>query len=169
MNKEFAVNFLKKYQPMPSDNILSEELINQYDLVRKYFLNNPDEECIPLLLNSFGEYDGMGVYQLLEDVLLKFKHDKVVVHLKQSLKNKYNGVRYWSAQIASSFPDEVLINPLEELLYSPQQDIRLAAISALSSIDDGKVIKIIVNHLNNEKDSDAVEFINMVLEDLSNK
>lgn len=169
MNKEFAVNFLKKYQPMPNDNILSEELINQYDLVRKYFLNNPDEECIPLLLNSFGEYDGMGVYQLVEDVLLKFKHDKVVVHLKQSLKSKYNGVRYWSAQIASLFPDEVLINPLEKLLYSPQGDIRLATISALSSIDDSKVIKIIVNHLNNEKDSDVVEFINMVLEDLSNK
>jgi hypothetical protein len=65
MNKEKAIEFLKKHQPMPDDDSLSTELINEYDMVRKYFLMNPDEECIPLFLNSYGKIDGYGVYKLI--------------------------------------------------------------------------------------------------------
>lgn len=62
VNKEMALMFLTNHQPMPKDQELNESLISEYDEVRKYFLANPTQECLPLFLNSFGEYDGCGVY-----------------------------------------------------------------------------------------------------------
>lgn len=159
MDKEKALRFLKENQPMPNDKNLSESLISRYDEVRRYFLANPDRECLQLFLNSFGEYDGMGVYQLVEDVILKFKHDEVVNYLQESLKSKYNGVKYWSAQICALFPDEKLINPLVELLNDSNQDIRMSAITALSLIQDYKVITMLKNQLNVEENDEIKGFL----------
>lgn len=166
MDKEKGLNFLKENQPMPNDKNLNESLISMYDEVRRYFLANPDEKCLPLFLNSFGEYGGMGVYQLVEDVILKFNHDKVVDCLLEALKSKYNGVKYWCAQICALFPDEKLINPLEELLNDLNQDIRMSVITSLSQIQDDRVTTILKNQLNVDKDNEIKEFLTNVIEDL---
>lgn len=166
MDKEKALSFLKENQPMPNDKDLNESLISVYDEVRRYFLANPDEECLPLFLNSFGEYGGMGVYQLVEYVILKFSHDKVVNCLLEALKSKFNGVKYWCAQICALFPDEKLINPLEKLLNDSNQDIRMSVITSLSQIQDEKVITILKNQLNIEKDDEVKDFLIDVIEDV---
>lgn len=166
MDKERALNFLKENQPMASDKNLDKSLISMYDEVRKYFLTNPDEECLPLFLNSFGEYDGMGVYQLVEDVILKFKYDKVVKCLIDALKSKYNGVKYWCTQICALFPDENLINPLEALLNDSNQDIRMAVITSLAQIHDDRVLTILKNQLKVEKDDEVKDFLINVIEDV---
>lgn len=166
MDKEIALSFLKENQPMPNDKNLNESIITTYDEVRKYFLANPDEECLPLFLNSFGEYNGMGVYQLVEDVISRFEHDEVVNCLMEALKSKYNGVKYWCAQICSLFPDRKLIKPLEELLSDSNQDIRMSVITSLSQIQEDKVITILKNQLNSEKDVEIKEFLTDILEDL---
>lgn len=166
MDKEKALSFLKENQPMPNDKNLNESLISMYDEVRRYFLANPDEKCLPLFLNSFGEYDGMGVYQLVEDVIFKFNHDKVVNCLLEALKSKYNGVKYWCAQICAQFPDEKLIDPLEELLKDSNQDIRMSAITSLSQIKEDKVITILKNQLNVEQNDEVKDFLIDVIQDL---
>lgn len=166
MDKEKALSFLKENQPMPNDKNLNEGLISMYDEVRRYFLANPDEECLPLFLNSFGEYDGMGVYQLVEDVILKFSHDKVVNCLLEALKSKFNGVKYWCAQICALFPDEKLINPLEKLLNDSNQDIRMSVITSLSQIQYEKVITILKNQLSVEEDDEVKDFLMDVIEDV---
>lgn len=76
-----AFSFLKKHQPMPNDDKLKESEIKRYEEVREYFINNPDEKCIPLFLNSFGGKDGFGVYQMVEDVILMYDSKKVLPHL----------------------------------------------------------------------------------------
>ncbi len=166
MDKEKAINFLKENQPMPNDKNLNESMITMYDEVRKYFLSNPDEECISLFLNSFGEYDGMGVYQLVEDVILKFEHNKVVNYLLEALKSKYNGVKYWCSQICALFPDEKLINPLEKLLSDSNPDVRVSAITSMSQIQDDKVVIILKNQLDIENDIEVKEFLIDALQDL---
>lgn len=166
MDKEQALSFLKENQPMPNDKNLNESLISVYDEVRRYFLANPDEECLPLFLNSFGEYGGMGVYQLVEDVILKFNHDKVVNCLLDALKSKFNGVKYWCAQICALFPDEKLINPLEKLLNDSNQDIRMSVITSLSQIQDEKVITILKNQLSVEEDDEVKDFLIDVIDDV---
>ena len=150
---------------MPNDDILDEGLINKYDEVRKFFLVNPSEECIPFFLNSFGEYDGFGVYQLVEDVILKFKHEIVVDYLKKSLRNENKGVRYWCAQIAASFPDNILVEPLSDLLTDEISDIRLAAITALVEIPNLNINEILISHLDRENDFYVKEFIVDIIND----
>lgn len=71
MTKKEALAFLALNQPMPNDYDITQELINKYNNVRLYFSANPAEEAIPLFLQSFGEGDGFGVYQLVEDFLYK--------------------------------------------------------------------------------------------------
>ncbi|MHC1748065.1 MAG: HEAT repeat domain-containing protein [Cellulosilyticaceae bacterium] len=166
MDKEKGLSFLKENQPMPSDKNLDKSLISMYEEVRKYFLANPDEECLPLFLNSFGEYDGMGVYQLVEDVILKFKHDKVVNCLLDALKSKYNGVKYWCTQISALFPDGKLINSLVVLLNDSNQDIRMSVITSLAQIHDDRVLPILKNQLNVEKDDEVKDFLIDVIEDI---
>ncbi|WP_321414144.1 hypothetical protein [uncultured Desulfobacter sp.] len=112
MNKEDAIVFFLKYQPLPNDGEELEAIISVFDDVLKYFLDNPDPECIPLFLNCFGQGSGYGVYQLIEDVISKHNESDVIPHLKNALQSKYSSVRYWCAQIAERFESEDLIDGL---------------------------------------------------------
>ena len=103
MDTETALDFLSRHQPLPSDEDLSEDLIRDYDEVRRHFLENPDKRCIPLLLGSFGKGDGLGVYPLVEDVLAVYAADEVVPHLKVKLESSDPSIRYWCGQIAALF------------------------------------------------------------------
>ena len=78
----------------------------------KFFITNPDERCVDLLLNSFGKGDAHGVYQLVEDAILAFPDEVVVPALEGSLRNPAGSVRYWSAQIAANYPREELAEPV---------------------------------------------------------
>jgi hypothetical protein len=89
MEKEDALKFLELHQPMPPDEEIDNELIEKYDDVRKYFLGNKDIRCIPLFLNSFGFIDGLGVYQLVEDVITMYEERDVVPSLIKSLSSNY--------------------------------------------------------------------------------
>jgi len=169
MDKDRAIAFLEHHQPMPDDTKVSQDLMNEYNSVREYFLLEPHEECIPLFLHSFGERDGYGVYQLVEDVLLKFDKSKVVRHLLKSLRSKHRSVRYWSAQISASFADKRLLEPLCGLLRDDDSDIRFAVITALSQIEDKKVLPTLKEALSKEKDEEVKEFLQEVIVDLEDK
>ena len=169
MNKDEALIFLRNHQPMPDDSLLDKSTISVYDEVRRYFLNNPDKECLPLFLNSFGDYDGFGVYQLVEDVVLKFEYEEVVNCLLEALNSKYNGVKYWCAQICSLYPDERLIVSLERLLNDHNEDIKMSAITALSQIQSKKVLYILKKQLVIEGEKMIIDFISEVISDIEGK
>jgi len=97
MNRNEALSFLRDHQPMPDDDDLTQEVIDKYDEVRKFFTAYPDKEVISLFLNSYGNGDGWGVYQLVEDVFYKCHRDDVVVEIKEILENPSiaDSVRYW--------------------------------------------------------------------------
>jgi len=83
MTTSEALSFLQAHQPMPDDDVLDAhpEILQKYEEVRKYFVENPDPRCIELFLNSFGGWNGFGVYQLVEDVFL--------IRMNISLENVY--------------------------------------------------------------------------------
>ena len=143
MNKEEAIRFLKKYQPMPPDHQIPKAVIEKYDEVRIYFFKNPYHECIPLFLNSFGEGDGYGIYPLVEDVLSHFHSLEVSPHLRKGLSSPYRSVRYWCTQVAASFPSFDLIEPLAKILSEQDFDMKYAAITALEQITDDRVTRIL--------------------------
>ncbi|MDW6001942.1 hypothetical protein [Vibrio mangrovi] len=138
MNTEDALYFLSQNQPMPPDDLLSQELIDKYDEIRKYFIKKPDDRSIDLFLRSYGEGDGWGVYQLVEDLLYQFPHDIVVKKIKNVLEdtNIPNSVRYWVTQVAAAFNDKILIDGLNISLSSDDVDIKEAAEIAINMMSE---------------------------------
>jgi hypothetical protein len=120
---------------------LTEELMTAYDEIRLFFVGNPDERCVPLFLNSFGNGSGFGVYQLVDNLIAMFPSPVVMPHLVAALRSPFTGVRYWNAQIAALFPDPVLVPILCEMLRNDDIDAKSAAVTALGQIpgDDAEV------------------------------
>ena len=168
MTKQEALSFLKEHQPMPSDDKLKESELDKYDEVREYFINNPDEQCVPLFLNSFGGKDGLGVYQVVEDVFFMYDSEIVLPHILKALDSEYEGVKYWAIQISSNFPSECLFNPLVNLLKSEDEDIKSATIIAiaqlaLNDIKKEEVIDVLEKECKRIQDEEIKEFAEEVL------
>lgn len=138
MNTNEAINFLSKHQPMPADSVLTQEIIDQYDNVRKYFIQNPDIKAIPFFLRSFGDGNGWGVYQVVEDFFYRCPHDEVVFAIKTVLEDETipDSVRYWTTQTAAAFSDNILRKGISLSLASANEDIKEAALLALEVLDE---------------------------------
>ena len=171
ITKTEAISFLKEHQPMPGDKELIKEEIEKYEEVRKYFLDHPDEQCIPLFLNSFGGKDGLGVYQMVEDVIVMYDKELVLPYILETFTNPSESVRYWCIQISSNFPDRILFNPLVKLLQTEDEDIKTAVITALAQlalngICTNEVIAVLKDELERISDEEMKEFVAEVLRDI---
>ena len=171
ITKTEAISFLQEHQPMPKDNELSDVIINKYDEVRDFFINNPDNQCIPLFLNSFGGKNGLGVYQMIEFVITMYDKKEVLPHVLNALHSPYDSVRYWAAQIASNYPDETLVESLCNLLSEEDDDIKAATITALAqlalnNISVNMVIEVLEDEIKKITDEEIKEFAKEVLEDV---
>jgi hypothetical protein len=134
MSTQQALAFFRRHQPFPRDLEFTEELIAEFDAARQTLAESRVVESIPLLLNCFGEGDGLGRYQLMEDLLRKFDMVEVLPHLIRALESEDRNVQYWCAQLAENFPSIALIEPLEKLVAQGNEDISTAASTALEQI-----------------------------------
>ena len=168
-----AFAFLKENQPMPSDDKVTKWEIEKYEEVRSFFLDNVDEQCIPLFLNSFGGKDGYGVYQMVEDVILMYDKQVVLPHVLNAFNSSNHYVIYWCVQIASNFPDKYLFSPLVKILEDEDEDIKLATVTALAqlalkNIRTKDIIDVLINEVESITDEEVKEFIEEVIEDIQN-
>lgn len=131
MTEDDALRFLEQHQPLPADSDLKQSVIEEFDRVRRFFAENPAPSCVRFLLHVFGDGDGFGVYQLVEDTLLQQDRGQVIRDLRNALQSERRSVRYWCAQIAASFSDEDLVAPLAALLDEEDFDLKYAALTAL--------------------------------------
>lgn len=159
MDLDSALEFLHNHQPLPADDQITEEQLLILDDVRKYFLKNYAPEAIPLLLNVFGDGNGFGVYQLMEDIFENVPKSTLVPCIAEGLRSKHRGVRYWNAEIASRYPAQDLIEPLSELLQDADVDIRTAASLALIASEQSQAKSIFRAHLIRETDPELCEII----------
>ncbi len=171
ISKLEAVAFLQRHQPMSGKEQVDGKCMEKYEEVRRFFIENPDEECIPLFLNSFGGKDGLGVYQLVEDVLLMYNTETVLPYLLQSLNSSNDSIKYWSIQIASNFPDSRLFTPFSKLLQHQDEDIKVAVIIALAqlALNDiyaGEIVEMLTKEYESTSSTYVKEFCNEVLADL---
>jgi len=134
MTADEALQFLREHQPLPPTREIDEAVLRRFDEVRRFFAAHADDRSVPLLLNSFGEGDGHGVYPLVEDAILKHPESVVVPALLQALGNPAGSVRYWGAQMASNYRRPELVAPLLDLLRKGSVDERMAAVTALEAI-----------------------------------
>lgn len=168
MSKQGALLFLQAHQPMPPDTELTQELIDKYDQVRKYFIEYPDAQAIGPLLNSFGDGDGFGVYQLVEDAIIVHAPELVIPQLNRALTSAPPSCQYWCAQIAAHYSDEVLLDALSELINNDNTDIREAAIIALAGIDSTMTKPLLKRRLTDESDVEVKELLRDILTDMEN-
>ncbi|HID6311829.1 TPA: hypothetical protein ACXGY8_004531, partial [Escherichia coli] len=133
-----ALEFLSLHQPMPADCDITQDLIDKYDEVRIYFLSHPDKDAIPLFLRSFGEGDGLGVYQIVEDFLYKCDFNDVVINIVNILENPntIKSVRLWCTILTMSFPDKRMVNGLKISAQSHDEDIHDMALLGLKLIEE---------------------------------
>lgn len=172
ITKAEAFAFLREHQPMPTDEEISEEEARKYEEVRKFFIENPDRECVPLFLNSFGGKDGLGIYQMVEDVIMMYSKEIVLPYLLQAFNSSYESIKYWCIQISSNFPDERLLLPLVNFLQS-DDDMETAVIIALAQlalnhIKENEILEIFEKEIEKISDSDTKEFVVEVLRDIQN-
>jgi hypothetical protein len=154
MQLDEALAFLAQHQPMPPDKALSEDLMKRYEEVRRFFLQYPDTRCVGLFLGSFGDGGGHGVYQVVEDVIALHPKEIVIRALDTTLASPHKGVRYWSLQIALSYPDRTLARHFLRLLSSTDPDERQWAASNLEAVasveDESLVRKALASESNDE-------------------
>lgn len=134
MTTDDALQFLRSYQPLPPTRDIREEVLAHFEEVREHFFRHPDNRCIPLFLNSFGEGDGHGVYQLVEAVILAHPEEIVIPALLSGLQSPHRSVREWNAEIAANYSRPELISPLADILRNGGLDERLAAVIALEAV-----------------------------------
>ena len=168
MTKEEALYFLRQHQPMPDNEDEVLDLIKTFDDVRRYFIKNPDPECIPLFLNAFSNGMGYGVYQITDEAFRDFDASLVISHLKKALRSPYVGVRWWAAHWAVDYPSEELIDPLKELLN--EEDVEDAHYHALMALEwiwketgSQKALCIIKERGKIELDPERIDLIQEIL------
>ncbi|MGG2091470.1 HEAT repeat domain-containing protein [Bacillus sp. S13(2024)] len=157
MNREKALQVLKKYSPMPDDENLTEEMIDEYASAITYFEDNPHPSCIESIMMTFSLDDCYGVYEHATCVLREFSNDEVVPHLIRAIQDKHEGRRYWGTELAKFFPDVRLVSSLLTCIDDPNDEIREYVASALSKIGDKSVLPILHNRLLEEYDEDVCE------------
>lgn len=167
MNSDEALAFLASNCPLPDDEILTEEVIDKYDEVRRFFLDHPDPRCIIPLLNSFGDGSGFGVFQLVEDVIKQFPVVKVAPHLLRALGSDHRGVRFWCTQMVPSFPSRIYVPRLLVNLNDPDSDIRSATAEALAVVGDRSIVSELEEAIKREKEEYVRDDIRDAIEELS--
>jgi hypothetical protein len=163
MTTDEALHFLSKHQPLPPTRDISEDLLRQFDEVRVHFAAHPDNRSVPLLLNSFGEGDGHGIYQLVESTLLAHPESVVIPALLAGLRSESGSVRYWNAQIAANYARPELVMPLAEILRVGSLDERLAAVTALEVIGSLEARMELENALESNVENEVKEAIREAL------
>ena len=120
---------------MPADTDLSEDVIAQYDAARVVLANALDPRAVPLLLHSFGDGDGFGVYQLVDDTLRTYPREWVIAGLADALGSPIRSVRSWCMDLALEYPDPRLAPQAVEVLQSDDPGARYFAAVFLGFLD----------------------------------
>jgi HEAT repeat protein len=130
-----AVEFLRAHQPMPPDTELTEELITAWDAATNALAASTNPAVPSLILNSFGQGNGFGVYQIVDDVLRSLPRERVIAALRESLGSSVRSVRSWSMEMAMDFVDVSLIPPALQILDGPDEDAAVFAACFLMLFD----------------------------------
>ncbi|PEJ28303.1 hypothetical protein CN689_22370 [Peribacillus butanolivorans] len=166
MNLNKAVKILNKYNPMPADDQLTQEIVDEYGAAIDYLKLNPHPSCIEPILRSFGEYDGWGLYEEASLILSKFGKNQVLPYLISALQSTQNGIRYWATHIASDFADRQLIPFLEVCFQDKISDIRENTATALGFIGGHQALKVLEDALKVENDPVVLEAIEEAIQEI---
>jgi hypothetical protein len=170
LNQDKALKILNKYSPMPDDEELTEEIVNEYREAIDYLYKNPPGIIfLKPLLHSLGAYDGWGVYEITRSILVSYDISQVIPYIKDELLSKLDGRRYWCTLFAIDFPDESLIPMLLKTLNDPIEGIRVNSVMALESIGNICVIEELITRSKLESDEEVMEVFHEAIDSLQSE
>ena len=127
MNLRQALTFLENHQPMPSDEEVTQELCDTFLECMQFFKENPDPKSVALFINSVSEYTGLGMYEVISDVLLKQERTVVLFALKKALNQGNDAIKYRCCWWAIDLNAWCLFNEISGLVSSCNVDLSDAA------------------------------------------
>jgi HEAT repeat protein len=105
----------------------------------------------------------LGVYQLVEDVILQFSSEDVVPYLKIALDSKEYSVRYWNVQIAANYLSSELLPLLNKILREDDFNIKYNALTAIGQYNIVLSKSILEQYLHEEDNEELREIANNIL------
>jgi hypothetical protein len=134
MNALEALEFLRRHQPMPSDEDITELQADQFISALRLFESQPTQEAIPLLLGAVGPGTALGMYEHIGFVLRRFSPAAVAPHLVRLLHHASPDVRCRAAWWCSDCPHESLPKPiLMQLRREENAEVSYALHAALEA------------------------------------
>jgi hypothetical protein len=127
MNHHQALIFLEHHQPMPSDKEVTQDLCDAFLECMLFFKHNPEPKSVSLLINSVSEYTGLGMYEMISDVLLKQERTVVLFALKKALTQGDDAIKYRCCWWAIDLNAWCLFNEISGLVSSCNADLSDAA------------------------------------------
>jgi HEAT repeat protein len=138
---------LKKQSPMPSDEEVTEEQVEEYEEVLNDLqgsLNRKkDVSAVRPLIDSFGYGDGNGVYWTTLHILEKFANNDLLPQLRDAIRSGSPGSRMWASLMLGRAQDHAAITDLLKLLMDAHEHIRANAVLSLSMLGDPSTRKAI--------------------------
>ena len=162
MRPDEMLDFLKDHQPLPDHP--PTRIMDRFKEILCFFYENPDEACIPLLLQAFSEWDDLTLYESVQSVIRKFPKGAVLPHLKAALMSPHYSVRLWCADTASHFPDRTLVPFLAKALEERSAEMRMASAVALEKIGDPSAAKAAAKALAGESDKEVREVLSAIID-----
>lgn len=137
-NRSEALEFLKKHPILPSEEDIADKEYELYSDIIKFFIKNPDKECIPLIVNSHRHNSSPFFEQGFTDLLLKQDETAVRTHIITALESEDPGLRESGIFFAGELPSDEFIKPLTEILRDDGSSDEMAdgAVKALKNIDE---------------------------------
>ena len=161
MNRDEALSFLRENQPLA--DVPGPGLLQRFRETTRYFYEHPHPDCIPLLINAFGLFEDLTLYEALNATLQRFPVVLVLPHLRDGCRARMPSIRLASADAALHFPHPSLVAPLVELLAEGSPIIRLTAVSALEQIGGEAVLEHARQALDGETDEDVIQVLKDIL------
>lgn len=149
-----VLQFLQAHQPLPADPQLTREQLRALDEAVRYLASSPIPHALELLLGVFGEGNGFGVYQRVEEAVAAYPQDEVVSALGRMLSSSHRSVRYWCTQLALGLPSEALVVPLVENLSRSDVDGREITVAVLAAIGSPRATEALACWLPEETDAE---------------
>ena len=112
---------------MPSDRNITDDEAATFVAILHLFEEVKDSRCIPLLINSVSKDTGLGMYEHIEFVLMRYPASEVAPHLRTALKQGNDGVKYRCCWWACALGAWQLDGTIAPLMEHTDVDIRDAA------------------------------------------
>lgn len=164
MNRQQALAFFRKHQPLPIATDASLE--DQFCAAITFFQQHPggSVEEVALLLNCWSECGIDGLEGALISALMNYPPEWIAPEVAFGLRSSQSMRRMWFGEVARHFPHHQYVHPLLEILRASENMERFIAACALEPLFDDQVKNAFYEQLRYESDPEIKSVMNSALE-----